>query len=76
MTLILLLIAVPVVMHFKHAKAGMNGIHVDLVPSMDKKSEEESLSDKSKDDPFVLFPRTTGFLHAVAVLPVPQSITE
>ncbi|MGY8702095.1 MAG: hypothetical protein ACKVHH_05235 [Candidatus Poseidoniales archaeon] len=51
MTLILLLIAVPVVMHFKHAKAGMNGIHVDLVPSMDKKSEEESLSDKSKDNP-------------------------
>jgi len=49
MTLIILLIAVPVVMHFKHAKAGLTGIHVDLVPSMDKKSEGESPPDKSED---------------------------
>ena len=51
MTLILLLIAVPVVMHFKHAKAGLTGIHVDLVPSMDKKSENESPPEISNSPP-------------------------
>jgi hypothetical protein len=51
MTLIILLIAVPVVMHFKHAKAGLTGIHVDLVPSMDKKSENESPLEISNDSP-------------------------
>ena len=51
MTLIILLIAVPVVMHFKHANAGLTGIHVDLVPSMDKKSENKSLPEISNDSP-------------------------
>jgi hypothetical protein len=51
MTLIVLLIAVPVVMHFKHAKAGLTGIHVDLVPSMDKKSENESPPEISNSPP-------------------------
>ena len=51
MTLILLLIAVPVVMHFKHANAGLTGIHVDLVPSMDKKSENESPPEISNSPP-------------------------
>jgi hypothetical protein len=51
MALIVLLIAVPIIMHFKHAKAGLTGIHVDLVPSMDKKSEVESPPEISKDSP-------------------------
>ncbi len=41
MALMLLLAAVPVVMHFKHTNAGMEGYKVQLVPSLAQESEEE-----------------------------------
>lgn len=41
MALMLLLAAVPVMMHFKHSNAGMDGYKVDLVPNLARNSEEE-----------------------------------
>ncbi len=44
MALLLLLAAVPVIMHFKHSKAGLEGYNVELVPSLEQKGDVDETS--------------------------------
>jgi hypothetical protein len=39
MALLIMLAAVPVIMHFKHSKAGLDGYKVELVPNLEQKGD-------------------------------------
>lgn len=50
MALLLLLAAVPVIMHFKHSKAGLDGYKVDLVPNLEQQENSAEAGSIIADD--------------------------